>query len=49
MATNKPVKITEEQLENAQGIWNGFAKLMKYGTIATVAILIVLGLTLISW
>ena len=49
MATNNSVDVSEEQIESAQQVWNGFTHLMKYATLCTIGILAVLGLTLISW
>lgn len=41
--SSKPV-YSKEQLDRAQNLWGGFTKMMKYGTIATIASVILLAL-----
>lgn len=49
MATHKPVKPDEKQIEHSQYVWGGFTKLMKYSTILCVITLAVLGLVFVDW
>ncbi len=41
--TNK-TECSKEQTERAENLWIGFTKLLKYGTIATIACVILLAL-----
>ena len=49
MATHKPAKPDEQQVKDAEKLWNSFTQLSKYSVIVTVVILAILGLAFIDW
>lgn len=44
MASTVKPEVTKEELAKAQNCWHGFTKLMTWGTIATIGIVIFLAL-----
>ncbi len=44
MASTEKPKVTKEEITHAQDLWAGFTKLLKYGTIGTIASLVLLAL-----
>ena len=44
MANTEKPNVTTEEIAHAHNLWAGFTKLLKYGTIITIASLILLGL-----
>lgn len=49
MAKTEKVTVDAETLENAQKTWDSFVVLTKYSIYAVVAVLVVMGATLINW
>lgn len=49
MADNNPVDIDPKEQERSVAMWQDFTKLTKYSIIATVVVLVLLGLIFIDW
>jgi len=44
MASQDPVTVTKEELDNAETLWKNFGVWSKWGVIFTVAILVILAI-----
>jgi hypothetical protein len=44
MGNSTKVEYTQEQVDRANRLWGNFTKLIKYGTVATIACVILLAL-----
>ena len=47
MAKQTPPKVTEDEIAEAQSMWEGFTALMRYSVYATVVILVLMAIFLI--
>lgn len=47
MASTEKTKVTKAEIDHAQTLWTNFTVLLKWGTIATIACLAIMAITLV--